>query len=319
MLRLHRRRLGHAAGVSSASGNTPPDVRALVRELLGGPPPAPAPPDGGLAWMDAAEPEAAGGASGWARPGVAAAPGAAGDEVAQARHIQLMLLPEPPRLPGLACAARFEPHHEVSGDFYDFVLLPDGRLGVVQGDVSGHGLAAGMVMAMAKQTMRMLASGGAPPREVLAGANRWLLGAMAGKFASCSYLVIDPRQGHLRFARAGHTPLVLVNAATGAQAVLTPRGIALGLRDGEAFAAGCEEMSRELRPGDILVLATDGILEAKDRSGDEFGIERVVKVAAQHAPAGVEAVVNRILDAARHFQGSARLDDDAMAVAVGLG
>jgi phosphoserine phosphatase RsbU/P len=142
---------------------------------------------------------------------------------------------------------------------------------------------------------------------------------MADKFVSCSYLAIDPARGELRLARAGHTPLALVNAATGARELLMPKGMALGLRDAAAFAAGGEELRRALHPGDLLVLATDGILEAKDRHGEDFGAERMLDVIVQHAPAGAEAVVNRILDAARHFQGSARLDDDAMAVAVAFG
>ena len=301
---------------------TPPaDVKALVREVLGG---KSAPGEGsggpgGLGWMDDAEPEKAPGkSSGWARPGVKAkAPEE--DELEAARHIQFRLLPDIPRLPGLTCAARFEPQHEVSGDFYDFFQFPDGRLGVVQGDVSGHGIAAGMVMAMAKQTIRLLASTGSSPGRVLIEANRWLYGAMAGKFVSCTYLTIDPAKGEMRLARAGHPPLILVNAATGAREVLAPKGIALGIRDGAAFAAGSEEVRRGLRPGDLLVQATDGILEAKDRLGEEMGVERMVEVIAQHAPAGPAAVVNRVLDAARHFQGSAKLDDDAMVVAVGIG
>jgi sigma-B regulation protein RsbU (phosphoserine phosphatase) len=304
--------------VSSDQRKTPSaDVQALVREVLGAPVSARSGP-GGLGWMDEAEPEQQPGkSSGWARPGVK--PKNEDLEVEQARHIQQRLLPEPPRLPGLVCAARFEPHHEVSGDFYDFFQFPDGRLGVVQGDVSGHGVAAGMVMAMAKQTIRMLAAGGATPGPVLIEANRWLFDAMAGKFVSCTYLTIDPAKGELRLARAGHPPLILVNAATGARDLLTPKGIALGIRDGAAFAAGSEELRRSLHPGDLLVQATDGILEAKDRLGEEMGVERMIEVIAQHAPAGPAAVVNRILDAARHFQGSAKLDDDAMVVAVGIG
>ena len=298
---------------------TPPsDVQALVREVLGGKA-APTGGPGGLGWMDDAEPEKAPGkSSGWARPGVKPKDPEE-DELEAARHIQFRLLPDIPRMPGLACAARFEPQHEVSGDFYDFFRFPDGRLGVVQGDVSGHGIAAGMVMAMAKQTIRLLASTGMPPGRVLIEANRWLYGAMAGKFVSCTYLIIDPGKGEMHLARAGHPPLILVNAATGAREVLAPKGIALGIRDGSAFATGSEEVRRSLHPGDLLVQATDGILEAKDRLGEEMGVERMVEVIAQHAPAGPAAVVNRVLDAARHFQGSAKLDDDAMVVAVGIG
>jgi sigma-B regulation protein RsbU (phosphoserine phosphatase) len=288
------------------------DVEAIVRKVLGG---DALQPPGGLGWMDAAEPESPGSASGWARPGARPRE----SETDQARHIQLMLLPQPLRLPGLATAVRFEPHHAVSGDFYDFFRLPEGRIGIVQGDVSGHGTPAGIVMAMAKQTIRILAAGGAAPGRVLTEADRWLHGAMAGKFVSATYLTIDTSTGEMRFARAGHTPLALVNAAGGTAEVLAPKGMALGLRDAAAFAAGLEETSRRLRPGDLLVLATDGILETADRHGAEFGIERLAQVALAHAPAGPEAVVNRILDAARHFGGSARLDDDAMALAAAFG
>lgn len=288
------------------------EVEAIVRKVLGDAAPSPA---GGLGWMDEAEPERAGSASGWARPGVRPRE----SEADQARHIQLLLLPPPLRVPGLATAVRFEPHHEVSGDFYDFFRLPDGRIGIVQGDVSGHGMPAGIVMAMAKQTIRMLAAGGARPGQVLTEADRWLHGAMAGKFASAAYLTIDTGTGELRFARAGHTPLALVNAAGGTVETLAPKGMALGLRDAAAFAAGLEESARQLRPGDLLVLATDGILETADRAGEEFGIERLAQVALAHAPAGPEAVVNRILDAARNFGGSARLEDDAMALAAAFG
>ena len=310
---------GDNAKVATDPRLTPPaDVQALVRQVLGGKPASGGGP-GGLGWMDEAEPEKVpGNSSGWARPG-AKQKGPEEEELEAARHIQFRLLPDIPRLPGLTCAARFEPQHEVSGDFYDFFQFPDGRLGVVQGDVSGHGFPAGMVMAMAKQTIRLLAFTGSSPGRVLTEANRWLYGAMAGKFVSCTYLTIDPAKGEMRLARAGHPPLILVNAATGTREVLAPKGIALGIRDGAAFAAGSEEVRRSLRPGDLLVQATDGILEAQDRLGEEMGVERMVEVIAQHAPAGPAAVVNRVLDAARHFQGSAKLDDDAMVVAVGIG
>ncbi|MEK7415199.1 MAG: SpoIIE family protein phosphatase [Planctomycetota bacterium] len=296
-------------------------VRSVVREILGqelGIKPEPARPGGGLAWMDDAEPDLPPGtSSGWARPG--AKPRVDNADVEQARHIQQLLLPPPPRQQGLSCAARFEPHHEVSGDFYDFIQLSPTRIAIVQGDVSGHGVAAGMVMAMAMQTIRMLATVESTPIEVLTAANHWLCGHMAGKFVSVSYMTINLANGELVFARAGHTPCVLVNAATGIRDVLLPKGIAIGIRDGDAFASNMEEQRRRLRPGDMLVMVTDGILEAKNREHDEFGIERMTEVIAQHALAGTDAVVNRILDAARHFQGSAKLDDDAMAMAISLG
>ena len=99
------------------------DLRAMVREVLGG---AQSGGSDGLGWMDAAEPDTLKVASGWARPG--AKPRAEAQAVEEARHIQQLLLPAPPRMPGLTCATRFEPHHDVSGDFYDFLPLGPGRV-----------------------------------------------------------------------------------------------------------------------------------------------------------------------------------------------
>src|SRR5437763_1703640 len=147
---------------------------------------------------------------------------------------------------------------EVGGDVYDFLELADGRLAVVLGDVSGHGIDAAADMAMTKFVFRSLVRDHPEPGDLLAAANEVVLGEVgAGRFVTMLCLTIDPRSGELACASAGHPPPRLLTAGRGPEQV-SVSGLALGVESGQRY----ETTRLRLDPGTAAVLFTDGLLEA---------------------------------------------------------
>ena len=159
---------------------------------------------------------------------------------------------------------------DVGGDVYDFLELADGRLAVVLGDVTGHGIDAAADMAMAKFVFRSLAREHSEPAEFLAAANEVVLEEIGdGKFITMLYVTADGRAGEVACASAGHPPPRIVRAAAPSSRS-SLRGLALGIAGSQAYEA--EHVT--LEPGDAAVLFTDGLLEAR-REGELYGEERL--------------------------------------------
>ncbi|MFO0837162.1 MAG: PP2C family protein-serine/threonine phosphatase [Phycisphaerae bacterium] len=197
-------------------------------------------------------------------------------EFRQVGQLQRDLLPrELPMLPGVTVAAHYETSTQAGGDYYDFVRLSDGRLGVMIADVSGHGSPAAVVTAMIHALMNSFgdACGVEPsqPVRVLEALNRNLLRSMrAGQFATAFYGVLDPRTRTFEFATAGHNPPRLMRRATRSIQPLwaTP---ALPLAISDTFEA--EQASIRFEPGDRLLLYTDGVTETFNERREMFGVE----------------------------------------------
>jgi serine phosphatase RsbU (regulator of sigma subunit) len=200
-------------------------------------------------------------------------------ELRVARLIQQTLLPK--SLPGLAgyeVAAYYRPAREVGGDFYDFLELEDGRLGLVVGDATGHGVPAALMMANTQSVLRAVAQrGGSEPGRILAEVNEVLLAYIPpSMFVTCFYAILDPRSGTLRYANAGHDLPYLWHGCDCEE--LRARGMPLGLMPG----MGYEEKEMVLDTGEGVLFYSDGLVEAHNPEGEMFGFPRLRALIAQH-------------------------------------
>jgi sigma-B regulation protein RsbU (phosphoserine phosphatase) len=222
-------------------------------------------------------------------------------ELEVARLVQCRLLPQSaPRSPCADIAVYFSPAYEVGGDYYDFFQLDDGCLGFVIADVSGKGLAAAFIMAELKGIFESLAGVIHDPGQLLARANGVLRKSLEKKrFVSASYGLIDPRSRTLRVARAGHMPFFL--SSGGRIETHVPLGLVLGAADEPLFSEKLKETVISLNSGDGIVFFTDGISEAKNLIGNEFGYERLKSVIQSNDHAGAEALTGLIMEEVKAF------------------
>ena len=192
-------------------------------------------------------------------------------ELRVARVIQETLLPkEIPAIAGWGLAAHWQPATEVSGDFYDFIHLPDGRVGILVADVTDKGVPAALVMATTRSILRAAAERLIEPGDVLAHTNELLYPDIPAKmFVTCLYLVIEPGSGKIVLANAGHNlPYVLSN---GEVTELRATGMPLGLMPGMPY----DELEATLTPGQRLVLSSDGLIEAHNNQREMYGFPRL--------------------------------------------
>jgi sigma-B regulation protein RsbU (phosphoserine phosphatase) len=226
--------------------------------------------------------------------------------------MQRSLLPRShPDLAGLEVGDAYESSArvEVGGDVYDYMELADGRLGVVLGDVTGHGIEAAADMAMAKFVFRSLAREHPEPSDFLRAANDVVVGEIApGKFITMVYLAIDPASGEVAGAGAGHPPPRIVRA-DGSIEGLEVRGLVLGIEPAQEFA----EVRESLEPGAAVVVCTDGVLEAR-HEGELYGFERLDAVLAANRHDSAQQVAQAVLEDCRAFARGELADDCAVVV-----
>jgi serine phosphatase RsbU (regulator of sigma subunit) len=226
--------------------------------------------------------------------------------------MQRSLLPRSrPVVGGLEVGEVYEPSArvDVGGDVYDFLALEDGRLAVVLGDVTGHGVDATADMAMAKFVFRSLAREHPEPGDFLASANDVICSEIApGKFISMSYVVVDGERGTVAGASAGH-PAPRIVLADGSVRALEAHGLVLGIDGGQEYT----ESHAELPPGASLVLYTDGVIEAR-RDGELYGDERLDRLLAERRELPARALAAAVAEDAREFAGGDLSDDLAVVV-----
>jgi serine phosphatase RsbU (regulator of sigma subunit) len=200
-------------------------------------------------------------------------------ELRVARQIQRSLLPErTPELYGWQFATYYKPAREVGGDFYDFLELEDGRLGLVVGDATGKGMPAALVMATTRGMLRAVAQTLGSPGEVLARVNDALYPDMpSAMFVTCFYAILDPTAGRLRYSNAGHDlPYVLHNGEGTHE--LRATGMPLGLMPEMSY----EEKEAVLREGESVLFYSDGLVEAHDPHYEMFGFPRLGALISEH-------------------------------------
>src|SRR5215204_14338 len=221
-------------------------------------------------------------------------------ELRIARLIQQTLLPKTlPKLSGYDVAAYYQPAREVGGDFYDFLLLQDRRLGLVMGDATGKGMPAALVMAGARSMLRAVAQSSDSPAEVLKRANDALVADIPpNMFITCFYAVLDPETGRLRYANAGHD-LPYLRHNGGDVEELRARGMPLGLMSG----MGYEQKELVLEAGNSVFFYSDGLVEAHDPKGEMFGFPRLRRLIAANSEGSGEELVNFLLEELYTFAG----------------
>jgi len=234
------------------------------------------------------------------------------EELRIARQIQMSLLPQGAiSLPGLRVAALCLPAAEVGGDYYDLLPLSDTRMGVLVADVSGKGTSAALYMAELKGLVLSLSRIYDSPARLLCEANRILAANMDSRsFVTMTYAVVDIETRRMRYARAGHNPLIHLEAATGRTRVLTPAGLGLGIDRGARFDQILEEDELPLASGDIFLFFTDGLSEAMNDSSELFGEHRLRQVLEAAEDLGSDALKDRILEEIQSFVGEAAQHDD---------
>ena len=231
--------------------------------------------------------------------------------VDQAMRRQLHLIPlEHPPDEIADIAVVYRPLQAVSGDFLDFYSLVDNRFGVAIGDVSGHGVETAIVMGMAKMAFRIRSSAMGSVKDLMSYANQDLFTELRrSAFITGIFAVIDRDTYQMSYVRAGH-PKPLLRRKNGDCGELDGNGLPFGVDKGPRFATALEERAVDLAPGDILLLYTDGVIEAGPASA-QFGIERV-KQALMSAPAdaGARVIVDHVGAALDAFVGEGVMGDD---------
>jgi serine phosphatase RsbU (regulator of sigma subunit)/anti-sigma regulatory factor (Ser/Thr protein kinase) len=231
-------------------------------------------------------------------------------ELRVARLIQQTLLPkELPTIPGWDLAALYRPAREVGGDFYDFIDLGDGRLGLVEGDVTDKGVPAAIVMATCRTMLRTAARRYDDPGHVLETVNEALhVDIPPNMFVTCFYAVVDTNSGVIRYANAGHNvPYVRTN--TGVEE-LRATGMPLGLLQGMTY----EVRESKILPGDAILIHSDGVAEAHDPGGDMFGFAGLIGIMGAYGH--LDGLIERLMSELADFTGADWEQEDDVTLVV---
>ncbi len=235
-------------------------------------------------------------------------------ELEIARELQLKLLPTgPPAVPGLDVAGFSDPASEVGGDYYDYLTLRNGNPAIVVGDVAGHGMPAGLLMAVAKSAIHTQSQSENPPAILMERLTKTLLHMSAdNQFMTLVFAEIDLAARKLVYSNAGHHYPLHYRAASSAIEELESTGLPLGLLP----KAPGPFVERALDPGDVLVLYSDGVVEATNAADEMFGTARLGEVILAQLGRPAETVIEAVFAAVRAHTDDAPLDDDATAVVV---
>jgi sigma-B regulation protein RsbU (phosphoserine phosphatase) len=214
------------------------------------------------------------------------------EEMRAATRIQSSILPRTnPKIGGFHLAFRYAPMTAVAGDFYDFLLIRPGCLGIVVADVVGHGVPAALVASMVKVAVSAQMGIGAEPGKVIAGLNSTLCRQAEGQYATAVYVFLDQARRMGCYCAAGHPPLLLWQRGTRTLLELKESGLLLGVRPTEEYA----QTEFILEAGDRLLVYTDGLVEAVNALGEEFGEARLGQFITTHQDLPAEQFAERLL------------------------
>ena len=235
-----------------------------------------------------------------------------------ARDIQRILLPsEAPVIEGFEISGLNIPARHVSGDYFDYIAVDESRLGVAIADVSGKGVPASIIMAICRSVLRSQAPGNPSPSDVLQKVNRQLYPDIKeDMFISMAYVILDHARHSVTLSRAGHDAPILYRRADDSVTMIKPPGMVVGIDSGSVFDRITGDFALPLERDDCLLLYTDGVTEALDANGDEFGFDRMIQCVHASAPEGAPALIARIIEELRTFVGSQPQNDDITLIAI---
>lgn len=234
------------------------------------------------------------------------------EELKIAKTVQKSLLPE--RLEkdnDFEIAAFSESADEVGGDYYDTIRINDHQIALIIADVSGKGTTAAFHMSQMKGIFHSLAQQELDPKEFMVRANQALIYCLErGSFISATYFVINTQKKKIFYARAGHCPVLYFNAASNASGYLKDRGKALGMIKNKDYCNHVETNELSYLLGDIMVLYTDGITEAKDPKGEEFGLDQLNNTLLEVTDRSAKEIELHLIDRLYQYTGTKDINDD---------
>jgi serine phosphatase RsbU (regulator of sigma subunit) len=243
-------------------------------------------------------------------------------ELEIARQIQSAILPrELPRLRGISIAARYLPMASVAGDFYDFLVVDEQRVGILVADVTGHGVPAALIASFLKSALAAQAANAPNPSQVLTGLNHALCGKFESHFVTAGYLYVDGAERTLRYGAGGHPPLLFGYTQGGTRAQvreIESNGLILGVSETATYPY----VEFSFAPGDRCLLYTDGIVEALSPAQAEFGASRLARLLEEGANLRADELVRGVLSELARWSGRTNgnpNDDDVTLVAVDFG
>ena len=231
------------------------------------------------------------------------------NELKKAGQVQESLLPENlPKIPGWQLAVVLEPAHETSGDFYDFIPLPDGKLGMVIADVTDKGMSAALYMVLSRSLWRTFAlDHPVEPELTMTETNRHIMtDTHGGLFITLFYGILNPHDGNFTYCNAGHHPALLIRAKDSSIEELTHTGIPLGVFDEASWSQKCVE----IKPGDAMVLYTDGITDAQNTVEECFDLERLRGALKKYHGKPARELLETLLGQVHNWVGTASQFDD---------
>lgn len=235
-----------------------------------------------------------------------------------AQDIQRILLPSAaPDVEGFQIAGVNIPARQVSGDYFDYIKVDGDRYGIAIADVSGKGVPASLIMAMCRSVLRSTAMGNSSGADVLRQVNSQLYPDIKeDMFISMAYLILNTRDQQISLCRAGHDAPLLYSAKEKTVTKINPPGMALGIDSGEVFDRITRDFPVMLEQDDCLILYTDGVTEALDSNGFEFGMKQMILSIQASAPEGASGVIKRLTDDLRNFIGTYPQNDDITLIVI---
>lgn len=235
-----------------------------------------------------------------------------------AREIQASILPRTyPCGSTFELAGTYRSALEVGGDYYDFITFEDGKLGILIADVSGKSLPGMLVMLLTRDIVRGLARSFDDPAKLLTAVNTEVLGSIKkGMFVTMFFGILDTGTGVFRFASAGHNPLVLLRTTREEPDLINTKGFPLGMVGKQAYERRIENGQVVLAPGDWAVVYTDGVNEAQDSGGEEFGMDRFQDLLTANRQLPACEFVSEVIKGHSAFVGAAPQFDDLTLIAI---
>jgi sigma-B regulation protein RsbU (phosphoserine phosphatase) len=235
-----------------------------------------------------------------------------------AHEIQRILLPtSAPDMPGFQISGINIPARQVSGDYYDYLQVDPEHCGVAIADVSGKGIPASLIMAMCRSVLRSQASGQHSAAAVLHRVNEQIFPDIKeDMFISMAYAILERDSSTVKLCRAGHDAPLLFRASDRTISRINPPGMALGIDSGGVFNRVTADFSLRLESDDCLILYTDGVTEALNSQGEEFGMEKLIQSILASAAEGAAGIITRLTDDLRDFIGTYPQHDDITLIVI---